>query len=163
MRVTITTQLNCPPGRAWQEVQTSRLLRYVTAPLVAFKPVEPPSFPEVWREEKYLVGMRLFGLLPVGRQWIVIGIVTADSTQGSQRYQLRDNGHGDVISTWDHWITIEEAADGTTLYTDDVEVKAGVLTPFVWAYANTFYRYRQVRWRQLVKRKFTYNEPTKAT
>ena len=81
MRVTITTQLNCPPGRAWQEVQTSRLLRYVTAPLVAFKPVEPPSFPEVWREEKYLVGMRLFGLLPVGN-----GL----SLALSQQIQLKD-------------------------------------------------------------------------
>lgn len=156
MRVKSTTRLDCSPEQVWQEVQTSRLLRYVAAPLITFDPVEPPVLPDVWSEGRYLVAMRLFGLLPFGRQWIVIRLVMADSTPGAQHYQLRDNGHGDHISMWDHWITIAETADGATRYTDEVEVRAGFLTAFIWAYANVFYRYRQWRWRQLVARQFVY-------
>ena len=62
------TILDCPPERAWQEVQTSRLLTYITSPLVRFVPVDPPTLPAVWSEERYLVQMRLFGLLPFGTQ-----------------------------------------------------------------------------------------------
>lgn len=41
-----TTTLNCPPERAWEEVQTSRLLAYITAPPGLRKPVLPlPAAP----------------------------------------------------------------------------------------------------------------------
>lgn len=150
------TVLNCSPERAWQEVQTPRLLAFVAAPLVVFEPVEPSILPTVWAEERYLVRMRLFGLLPFGAQWIVITKSIIDGTPGRQHYELRDNGHGDVTVTWDHQIILRETADGRTRYTDVVEVKAGLLTPLIWAYASLFYRYRQHRWRQLVERNFVY-------
>lgn len=63
-----TTILDCAPDRAWQEVQTSRLLAYITAPLVVFEPVSPPALPERWVEGRYLVRMRLFGRIPFGNQ-----------------------------------------------------------------------------------------------
>jgi hypothetical protein len=43
--------------------------------------------------------------------------------------------------------------DGT-LYTDNVRVEAGILTPIVWAFAVCFYQYRQRRWCQLVNDNF---------
>ena len=46
--------------------------------------------------------------------------------------------------------------DGRTRYTDSVEVRAGLLTPLVWAFATAFYRHRQRRWRRLVRRGFRY-------
>ena len=152
------TILNCPPERAWQEVQTSRLLAYITAPLVVFEPVLPPSLPERWAEERYLVRMRLFGRLPFGTQWIVISRPVIDTTPGRQQYALRDNGHGDVIAVWDHWIIMRETEGGRTHYTDRVEVRAGLLTPFIWAYASLFYRWRQHRWRRLIARGFVYED-----
>ena len=150
------TILNCPPERAWQEVQTSRLLMYVTAPLVTFVPVDPPALPEIWAERRYLVEMRLFGCVPFGTQWIVITRPVVAATPGRQRYELRDNGHGAVIASWDHRIVLRETDDGRTHYTDQVEVQAGLLTPLIWAYASLFYRYRQYRWRRLVGRNFAY-------
>lgn len=150
------TILNCPVERVWEEVQTSRLLTYITAPLLVFEPVTPPALPERWSEGRYLVRMRLFGLIPFGSQWIVITKELVDTTPGRQRYELRDNGHGDLIATWDHWIVIRETEDGRTHYTDRVEIRAGLLTPFIWAYASLFYRWRQHRWRQLVARGFVY-------
>ena len=70
---------------------------------------------------------------------------------------MRDNGRGDLAKRWDHRITIEGTDQGTTQYTDRVEVEAGLLTPGVWAFAQLFYRYRQARWRRLVRHDFDYN------
>lgn len=154
------TILNCSPKQAWQELQTSRLLDYIAAPLVRFVPVEPPALPAIWEERSYLVELRLFDRISLGRQWIVITRPIVETTPGQQRYELRDNGHGDLIATWDHRIFVRETADGRTNYTDQVEVQAGLLTPFVWAFASLFYRYRQHRWRQLVKRNFVYPSTT---
>ena len=156
MITTHTTLLTCSPAHAWQEVQTSRLLTYVTAPLVRFTPVNAPALPTVWADDRYLVQMHLFGWLPFGRQWIVISREIGDTAPGRQHYTLRDNGHGDVVTTWDHRIVLRETADGQTQYTDQVDIQAGLLTPLIWLYAILFYRYRQYRWRQLVARDFCY-------
>ncbi|MBN8607821.1 MAG: hypothetical protein J0L81_12970 [Caulobacterales bacterium] len=40
------------------------------------------------------------------------------------------------------------------LYRDRVRVEAGLLTPGVWMFAALFFRWRQMRWRALVKRGF---------
>ena len=151
-----TTLLPCPPERVWQEVQTSQLLSYVTAPLVTFQPISPPLLPDVWGKGRYLVQMKLFGVLSLGRQWIVISKQIVDTTPGQHHYVIRDSGSGDIATTWDHIITIRETENSNTHYTDRVEVKAGILTPLIWTFASIFYRYRQYRWRQLVQRNFAY-------
>lgn len=68
---------------------------------------------------------------------------------------LRDNGYSRLIPKWDHLITIR-AAEGGCLYTDRVEIHAGVFTPFVWSFAWLFYRHRQRRWVHLVNNGFAY-------
>lgn len=156
MLVEITTTLDITPQRAWQEVQTTRLLNYIVSPLVTFEPVEPRVFPAVWQERKYLVSMKLFGWIPFGKHYINISTPVRSEAPGLQTYQIRDEGFGDVIKKWDHLITIREMTDGRTQYTDRVEVQAGVLTPFVWVFAIIFYRYRQRNWRKLVHTDFAY-------
>jgi hypothetical protein len=55
-----------------------------------------------------------------------------------------------LIHCRDHWITIAPgAADGTTHYTDRVEIEAGLLTPLIAGFARVFYAHRQRRWRAL--------------
>jgi len=156
MRVAVSSVFPCPLARIWQEVQTTRLLNYVAAPLVRFQPVDPPAWPERWSEGHYRVGMTLFGFLPWGQQWIVASVTRLDTTPGQQHYELRDNGYSSLISRWDHRITIRETADGMTHYSDTVDIRAGWLTLFVWAFAQVFYRHRQNRWRQLVASNFAY-------
>lgn len=100
--------------------------------------------------------MRLFGWLPLGTQWVAISTERVDTTPGRQQYILRDNGHGQLAKVWDHIITLRETEDGQTHYTDQVTVRAGLLTPFIWFFASIFYRYRQYRWRRLVQAGFAY-------
>lgn len=88
------------------------------------------------------------GLAPIGLQWIVISY-----PDGPDRcFQMRDNGRGDLAHRWDHLIMITPDGDTRCLYVDSVEIEAGVLTPFVWAFARVFYGHRQRRWRRLADR-----------
>lgn len=156
MKVTVTTLLDATPERVWDEVQRSDLLEYVAAPLIEFDPVNSESFPERWDEGDYRVAMRLFGVIPLGEQTIRISKERVDDTDGKQFYQLRDDGTGELISVWDHLISVRETPDRKTVYTDEIEVRAGVLTPLIWLFASIFYRHRQRRWRKLVKNDFKY-------
>lgn len=154
MKVEIRSILECPVADAWEAVQNIDLLKYVSAPLVVFIPLDPPSFARQWDGKPYLVKMRLFGLIPMGKQKIVPSIEMEDSTPGSAEYHLRDNGSGSLAKRWDHMIVMKERPDGRTDYLDRVVVEAGVLTPSVWAFASVFYRHRQRRWRKLAKLDF---------
>ncbi|QXQ07873.1 hypothetical protein KX816_07745 [Sphingosinicellaceae bacterium] len=152
MLVRIDTVLLAPLERIAAEVLRPRLLEYIAAPLVHFTPLEPARFPEHWAEGRWRVAIRLFGVFPLGRQWIVI---TLPAT-GTGEFRVRDNGTGDLARRWDHLIILQRRADGSTNYRDEVTVAAGLLTPFVWAFAALFYRHRQRRWRRLVALDFAY-------
>jgi hypothetical protein len=156
MHLEISTELACSPERAWQEVQTTRLMKYVARPLLHFEPVEPQDWPDVWEEKAYLCRTKLLGFLPLGKQWIDIRLSGADSASTGQKYQVRDKGHGDLVRTWDHIVVIEETPTGKTRYTDRLEIEAGLLTPLVWLYGQVFYRHRQRRWRKLAQNGFDY-------
>ena len=152
----IFTELDCSPERAWQEVKTTRLLEYVSRPLLVFEPIEPQLLPKIWQEDKYLVQVKLLNILSFGKQWIDISIFNTAADR--QVYQLRDNGRGDRVRKWDHLIVIETTPEGKTKYTDRLEIDAGILTPLVWLYAYIFFRHRQKRWHKLVKNNFDYNK-----
>ena len=155
MRATVRTVLDAPAERVWHEVRTTRLLRHVAGPILVFRPVDPPAFPERWPEGRHLVKLRAFGLLPLGSQWIVTSVSRPeDQTAGT--YRIRDAGSGTLVRVWDHRITISARGDGRADYRDDVDVEAGILTPFVWGFVHAFYRYRQWRWRRLIARGFRY-------
>ena len=150
MLIRRSTILDVPAERAWTMVRQSRLLEHVAYPLQVFDPVEPSRLPEVWTDGSYRVRCRTLGLIPTGEQWIVISTID----KGPDRYLLRDDGHGDLASRWDHLITIRSVSAGRCLYMDEIEVRAGLLTPFVAAFAWISYRHRQRRWRQLVASDF---------
>jgi hypothetical protein len=98
--------------------------------------------------------MRALGVVPIGEQTIAISFPLQEPAKG--RYQLRDDGSGQLVRTWDHLITVEPAdsAPGQrtprTRYIDQVDVDAGALTAPVWLWAHLLYRWRQRRWRRLI-------------
>ena len=145
--VTLRTRLPAPADLVWAGVNTPRVLAEVSKPLIDFRPIDPPVWPDTWPDGEALAAMRLFGVLPIGRQ--VIGI-SRPPPEGEKRF-LRDDGRGGAMSgirRWDHLITVEPDGDGTA-YEDRVTVEAGLRTPLVAAFARRFYRHRQARWRAL--------------
>ena len=154
MKTHATTKLDCTPERAWTHILRPELLQYVSWPLTSFTPLSPGSFPPIWDDRRYLVSLRAFGILPLGKQWIDVSKPTVDTTPEKQVYQIRDDGERTLVSIWYHMITIRVTDDGSTHYTDEIEVDAGMLTALIWLWANIFYRYRQYRLRQLAKQDF---------
>ena len=149
MIVDVSTPLECASAEAERHVRTTRLLQHIAAPLVRFVPEqELPA--EIPNEGTFRVRMYLFGVIPLGWQAIVVSF-----PEHAGGFCLRDNGYSPLISRWDHVITIEPA-EGRTLYRDRVAIEAGALTPLVWLFAQVFYRHRQRRWRELVRRNFRY-------
>jgi hypothetical protein len=147
MRVNLETRIAMPPEEVWQRVLTPELLFHIAAPLVRFRFLDG-DVPAQWRDGgRHLVSIKIFGFLPFGNQWIVPSLRSETAVAWPKR--LRANGHSALVRIWDHWITVEPDGEGGTHYRDEVEVKAGLLTPFIWFFAQIFYRHRQRRWRAL--------------
>jgi len=54
---------------------------------VTFVPVSPPVFPSRWEEKKYVVALRLFGIVPFGQQTIDLSIPLQSETHRQRRWQ----------------------------------------------------------------------------
>ena len=149
MKVSRSTVIDITPDVVWSEVQAARLLVHIAWPLMRFVPVGDEPLEHFKPGGRYQVKLGLFGMLPFGKQWIVTSVHLPDTGEWPKR--LRDNGYSALIDKWDHWITITPDAGGGTLYSDDVEISAGIMTPLIWAFAQVFYRHRQRRWRGLAR------------
>ena len=64
--------LPCSPRRCFAEVETPRLLRYVSSPLVRFVAIDPRELPERWAEANTGSACRILGWIPFGSQVIDI-------------------------------------------------------------------------------------------
>jgi hypothetical protein len=123
---------------------------FLLRPLVTVEPIEPSTLPPKWVGGNYRTTMRLFGILPLGWQSIVVTEVVSDAAAG--RWGFRDDGAGRLARRWDHRTLLEALPDGRSRYTDTVEVEAGLLTPAAWLFAWTVFAWRHHRWHRLLAR-----------
>src|SRR5262249_23839568 len=141
------SMFDCPPEKVWAELQTSALHREVIRPLMRFRSLDAPDASERWSQGgTFHFRCYLFGVIPLGKHTIFIERIDPVA----QEIQSRE--HGALLHRWDHLIRIRPTPDGRTLYADEVEFSAGLLTPLVWAFAQWFYRHRQRRWRRIARR-----------
>ncbi|MDJ0641545.1 MAG: hypothetical protein QNJ15_01900 [Erythrobacter sp.] len=136
--------LDCDPGLVWAQVLRPALFLHVAAPLVQFRPIGIERFPQQWSDGEYRGAMRLFGIVPLGWQAIVIELPDRES----ETRTLIDNGYSPLLPLWNHRISIRPENDGTR-YTDDVSFDAGLLTPLTGLFVRLFFRHRQRRLRAL--------------
>jgi ligand-binding SRPBCC domain-containing protein len=148
MRFSLEVILDRPAEVVWDAVLRPATFQFVARPFVEFVPVEKSGFPDRWIAGDYRVRMDLFGLIPMGKQRI--GISLDDSKAGEGEYRLRDDGGSALISKWDHRITVRALDETRTCYRDEVEIRAGLLTPCVWLFARMFFAHRQRRWKTFV-------------
>jgi hypothetical protein len=130
-------------------VERPALLRHIAFPLIVFQSLETGGFPNRWADGDHRVFMWQFGFLPLGPQ--TVSISRGETEDGG--FFVRDNGRGMLARRWDHRISIKATGPETTHYVDGVAVDAGFLTPLVAAFAHVFYRWRQARWRSVVRNK----------
>jgi hypothetical protein len=147
MRVYVESVLPCTPEQAWDEVQKSALLLEVMFPLARLVPVDPVAFPERWQQGSPVrCKTYLFGFIPLGTRVLLFEGIDPEARE------IQTREHDPLIRKWDHLIRVRPAAEGHCLYSDEIEIDAGVLTFLVWLFASWFYRHRHKRWRRVAKR-----------
>jgi hypothetical protein len=147
MRVVVQSVLHCSAELAWDEVQMTRLLVEVAAPLVAIRPVPGEMLPERWPAGNTVrVCSYLFGVLPLGTRAVLFERIDPIARE----IQTRESDS--LVRRWDHLISVRPAAKGHCRYRDQIDIEAGWLTVGVWLFAQVLYRHRQRRWRAVAER-----------
>ena len=126
----------------FEKLQRLKTLQAIAAPYAIFTPADENA-DTVWR-----VGgvsayrFKLFGFIPFGTHTIRIERFDMDEIQSRE--------HNEHVPVWDHKITLRDRGEETE-YTDEVEIRAGWKTAFIWLWAKAFYAHRQRKWIRLLK------------
>jgi len=141
MNFSLQTPLKISADTAWQAVKQPRSLVYVCRGLVSLPAAQFPG--EGWVEGlRIQLRPRLFHLLPTG--WLHTTVIR-QVDDGQRILQADESG---PFYAWRLAIHVEPAPGGC-LVRDEIEVRAGWLTPLAWLWLGLFHLYRQGRWRRL--------------
>jgi hypothetical protein len=144
MKVYVSSIFPARPSTIFEDLQNPAILVKVASPIMVYKPVKPETFPPVWETGKaYFVKLYMFGFIPMGTHRIVIEYFDKDAMKG------KSDESGTIAKLWSHQMTVKPYNNDATLYTDEIEIKAGIWTFFVWLFASYFYRHRQRKWKAL--------------
>ncbi len=145
MKARISTLIATNENRIWSELQKTASLMYVAAPVLIFKPRDGESLPEKWiAGRRYALRIYGLGIIPLGKHDIVVQKID------SVRKEMVTNESGLLAKTWNHLLRVDKADDHTVKYTDEIEIRAGILTAGIWLFAHIFYRHRQRKWKILL-------------
>ena len=145
MIATIQTYFETSADTAWKIVKKKDTFLFITHGFLGFMGAR--NWPETFHEGLEIdTRFIFFHILPAWKH--KLRVVKIDDFNK----ELYSNENGGLIKNWNHLIKIVPATDQRCKYTDQIEIKAGLLTPVVWAYAHVFYRYRQYRWKKLIRR-----------
>lgn len=155
MRARITTYFNCTEDELWEKIIQPSSLQFVAYPILTFYPVDDQPLPDQWEvDTPYPLRLRLFDFIPMGEH--TIRLVKID--RQTNTISSRENGR--LATVWNHEITFNMRGRHKVRYTDDIEIRAGLLTPAIWLFSHLFYRHRQRRWHVLLNMDSTSNSVT---
>ena len=118
---------------------------HITRGMLGFRGAE--EWPNAFHEGQFIeTRLLLFNLVPAWKHRMRLIRIDHD------KMELSSEEQGGLVRRWDHRKWIEEDSESRCLYTDEIDIDAGLLTFLIWAFAHCFYRYRQRRMRQLAKR-----------
>ena len=145
MRARISTVIKTNENRMWDELQKVSSLMHVASPILKFKPQKNHSLPEKWAlGNEYKLKLSFFGIIPLGGHFIKLVELNKEEKK------IVSNEHGNLTKVWNHIIKLKPIDEQTIEYTDEIEIKAGILTFSIWLFAHIFYRHRQSRWKKLL-------------
>ncbi len=148
MKARISSTLNTPVEDAWSAIKQSKTLIFVTKGFLGFK--EFKHFPEEWVEgNTEHTKLMFFGVIPGWQHRLHFSRIS------NKHRELLTNEGGGLIPHWQHRMKVTPISATHCIYLDEIDVKAGAFTLPVWLYANIFYRYRQRRWKKLIKNEYS--------
>lgn len=146
MIVRVSTHFACTRDELWQKLRKPASLRFITAPILRFASVQGTELPVAWAvDEPYEFRLYFLSVVPLGRH--TIRLVRIDEAAGT----IVSQESGRLARVWNHTISVCEVAPGSTSYLDEIEIRAGWLTPAIGLFAQLFYRHRQRRWKVLLR------------
>lgn len=120
-----------------------KTLQYIASPYASFKLIGDDK-ELVWSEGRtFSFLFKMFCFIPYGTHTIKVINFNKDEI-----YTNESNTH---VPIWNHRIKLIDNGNGTTDYSDEVEIGAGWKTFIVWLWANCFYKHRQRKWLKLIK------------
>lgn len=141
----ISTIINTTPEKLREVIITPSSLQYVAAPILYFIPVNGTDLNSKW-EVNRAYNLRLYFLkfIPLGFHKIIIKDIDIEKNK------IVSTESGFLAKIWNHTIKFDAINSTQIIYTDTIEIKAGLLTIFVWMFAHLFYRHRQRKWKKLL-------------
>jgi hypothetical protein len=142
----ISTYLDCTEELLWEKISDPQSLQFIASPILKFQSSVRGDLEREWIIGKsYELKLYFLGIFPLGRH--TIKIVTADR----DRNTIVSNETGLLTRVWNHTIRFSQATPTKLIYTDEIQIEAGLLTAPIWIFAHCFFRYRQKRWKLLLK------------
>jgi len=146
MIATIQTYFDIPADKAWNILKQKDTFLYITRGFLGF--AGSRAWPEAFSEgQEIRTRLIFFHFLPAWKH--VLRVIRMDD----RAMELYSNEMGGAVRVWNHLIKIEPESDSRCRYTDQIDIRAGWMTLGVWLYAHVFYRYRQSRWKRLIRLK----------
>ncbi len=147
MKATFLTIIHVNGNKMWEELQKTSSLMYVASPILIFKSQDGGELPSTWSvEREYPLNLYAFHIVPLGKHYITVKKIDIKNKE------IFTNEFGSLTKTWNHLMRVEVLDDNMVKYTDEIEIKAGMLTIFIWMFAQVFYRHRQRKWKKLLTR-----------
>lgn len=143
--IRVETILPTTVDRVWRAMLSPATFLYVCRGLFGM-PALAGRFEPLRAGESGTGWLFAFHVFPAYRH--TIEVVEVDEQTG----RIRTHEYGGMLTAWDHTLRVERIDDGTCRYSDTVAIDAGRATPIVALVAVGIYRYRQRRWRKLVRR-----------
>ena len=138
----ITTIMNTTPEILWKEIVKPSSLQFVAAPILFFSPADGTDLNGKWEINKeYNLRLHFLKFIPFGFHKIIIKNID------TSKNEIVSNESGLLAKVWNHTINFRAINSGRIVYTDVIEIKAGLLTIFIWLFSHFFYRHRQRRWK----------------
>jgi hypothetical protein len=140
----LETTLPTTAERVWPAMLSPATFLYVCKGLFGVPALAGRT--ESFREgERGTAWLFAFHVIPAYRHTIeVLDVDAATRT-------IRTHEHGGLFRAWNHTLHVEPIDDRTCRYSDTVDIDAGSATALVILVANVIFRYRQRRWRKLVR------------
>ncbi|NLV79817.1 MAG: hypothetical protein GXY65_10855 [Rhodococcus sp.] len=141
----LETDLPTDADRVWSAMLSPVTFLYVCRGLFGLPALAGRAEP--LREGERGTGrLWVFHVVPAHRHTIEVRNVDSGTRT------VRTHEHGGMLRSWNHTLHVEPVGEHRCRYSDRVDIDAGAATRVVAIVATGIFRYRQRRWRRLVRR-----------
>jgi hypothetical protein len=147
MRVHVESVLECDANRVWSALTQVGTLQSISWPLITIAPHGGEALPDRWKEgATFRIRAFLWNCIPLGARSIHFERID----DASMTIQTREQDP--LVRTWDHRMQVVPLDGDLCRYSDDIEIRGGPWTVFVWAFAQLYYGHRHRHWKQLARK-----------